>query len=32
MIDWNNDSNNNYNNSNLIKIKSKNSKVFHFVI
>ena len=32
MIDWNNDSNNNYNNSNLIKIKSKNSKVFHIVI
>ena len=32
MIDWNNDSNNNYNNFNLIKIKSKNSKVFHIVI
>ena len=33
MIDWNNtDNNNNYNNSNLIKIKSKNSKVFHIVI
>ena len=32
MIDWNNDSNNNYNNSNLIKIKSKNSKVFHIII
>ena len=32
MIDWNNDSNNNYNNSNLIKIESKNSKVFYIVI
>ena len=32
MINLNNDTNNNYNNSNLIKIKSKNSKVFQIVI